>query len=116
MVIRVIVKSSSNKDTSYPVEFRYENQKLSVFCTCEAGVHRQFCKHKLGLLSGDHAILKDPSEAMKLSEIQELVRKTKYCEMLGELSECEKILQETKSKRDNIKKRLEEAMRYGVGG
>src|SRR5512147_736580 len=114
MVIKIMARSSSDKDAVYSVEFKYENEKLTVFCTCEAGIHRQFCKHKYGLLCGDEGMLKDAAEKEKLLAVQDLVAKTKYCEMLKELGEFEKMLQQAKVKRDKAKKRLEEAMRYGM--
>lgn len=114
MVIKILAKSSSDKNAFYSVEFKYENEKLAVFCTCEAGIHRQFCKHKYGLLCGDEGMLKDAGEKEKLLAVQELVTKTKYSQMLKELGEYEEMLQQTKTKRDKAKKKLEEAMRYGM--
>jgi uncharacterized Zn finger protein len=38
---------------TYTAAFTREGEALIATCTCAAGQHHQYCKHRFGLLSGD---------------------------------------------------------------
>lgn len=49
--IRFLVQGSAAEP--YETTFIRDGDKLSAFCTCPAGIHGQYCKHRFGILGGD---------------------------------------------------------------
>lgn len=49
--ITFLVQGSS--PTPYKVKFTKTGSNLSAFCTCPAGLHGQYCKHRFRILGGD---------------------------------------------------------------
>ncbi|MDO6564658.1 SWIM zinc finger family protein [Amphritea sp. 1_MG-2023] len=53
--IKFLVEGSSPEP--YLVTFTKDGDSLNAFCTCPAGENGQYCKHRLGILSGSKQFL-----------------------------------------------------------
>jgi hypothetical protein len=45
-----LIKGSASE--SYKVTFEKDGSNLSAYCTCRAGKHGQYCKHRFAILEG----------------------------------------------------------------
>ncbi len=61
-------KSSSGEP--HNVTFSIIEGRMTVRCSCKAGLMNQQCKHKRALVSGDHEMLFDQSQAELLLQIK----------------------------------------------
>ena len=50
----ISIKVVSSSGDTYDVLFKFSDDKFSVLCHCPAGIYGKLCKHKTGLLDGDH--------------------------------------------------------------
>jgi hypothetical protein len=46
-------------DEPYRIEIRLEAGRIIALCSCPAGVNGQYCKHRIGILTGDAKICTD---------------------------------------------------------
>ena len=90
------------------------NGKLTVFCDCQAGIHGKLCKHKTGLLAGDFSKLFDQEDKDKLIQIQELVSKTNYLDILKTYNKMKAEVEEAQKKEAKIKAEIESAIKAGL--
>ena len=113
--MEIILKAkSSDGQTSYEVQFVRELGKLSVFCRCPAGEFGKYCKHKLSFLNGESTLLTDTSDAKSMSAIQDWVRESGYPSLLAEVDFAETETKKAQSRVQDLKKKLERAMREGI--
>ncbi len=103
--IEILAKSSSS-DTPYTVKCYFEENKISVFCSCPAGDNRKLCKHVKQVLSGDASILYDKNQKNDLEKIGNHLQKTSIPLLLLEINKFENILEETKRNMEKAKKSL----------
>jgi len=96
----VKIKSSSFAET-YDVTLSNENGKISLNCTCQAGVHSMICKHRITLLNGDVSNVSKKSDIQVVEEFLNSIEVGKidslFAELIGIEKEIEK-LNKTKSK------------------
>ena len=85
--IRILAKSSGSEP--YNVDFILEDGKMKVFCNCQAGTFRDWCKHKYELLVGDVKRLYDPEQIKELKQVQEWVSTTGYQGMIEKYNNAE---------------------------
>jgi hypothetical protein len=102
---------SSDGTSAYTVEFNWDGNKLEIFCDCRAGLLGQHCRHKDGLISGDHTLLADPSASALLNEVVSLVKISQVGVVLGQLREAEDRLKAAQVEVKLAKKALEKVMR-----
>lgn len=110
----IFAKSSSNPDSSYSVSFLVEDRKLSIHCSCDAGMRGQLCKHKLAFLRGDISMLADPREKSKLEKIVDLVKRTELTQLVESYFSKEKEAEKLKKQIADLKHGLARKMRDGV--
>jgi hypothetical protein len=103
--IEILAKSSSS-DTPYTVKCYFEENKISIFCSCPAGDNRKLCKHVKQVLGGDASILYDKNQKNDLEEIGNRLQKTQIPLLLFEINKFENILEEAKRNMEKAKKSL----------
>jgi len=101
--VLISVKSSSNPDESYTVNFAREDGRLSVSCSCPAGMRGQLCKHKTGLIENDEALLFDAEEKSSLATAQNLVMGTSMLDLYQDFKESRDAIEAQQKK---LKKEL----------
>jgi hypothetical protein len=103
--IEILAKSSSS-DTPYTVRCNFEENKISVLCSCPAGDNRKLCKHVKQVLSGDTSILYNENQKNDLEEIGNRLQKTQIPLLLLEINKFENILEKAKRSMEKAKKSL----------
>jgi len=103
--IEILAKSSSS-DIPYTVKCYFEENKISIFCSCPAGDNRKLCKHVKQVLSGDASILYDKNQKNDLEELGNRLQKTQIPLLLFEINKFENILEEAKRSMEKAKKSL----------
>ena len=103
--VRLLAKSSSS-DTPYTVRCYFEENKISVFCSCPAGDSRMLCKHIRKIMAGDDSILYDINQKNELEVIKNYLTETEIPLLLSELDRYDSILEEAKKNADKLKKKL----------
>jgi hypothetical protein len=113
-VERRLIAKSSDGQTNYEIQFVYESGKLSVFCNCPAGAFGKYCKHKLSFLNGEKVLLTDTIDLDSFSAIREWVRESGYPPLLAQVDLAETEVKIAQSRVQDLKKKLERAMKEGV--
>lgn len=114
MKAKINLQVISSAGEPHDVYFDFSDNKLVVFCNCQAGIHGKLCKHKTGLLDGDSSILFDKSDQNRLEQIHELVRKTKYVEILSSYNLLKKEIEEAQKKERKFREQIEHALKSGI--
>ena len=112
MKISIKAKSSSGGGL-YNVDFNNENDKITVFCDCPAGIHGKFCKHKWQLMNGNLKMLADESEANMLEQIGEWIAKSSFNNLYSKVNELEIEFAKIKKQISQEKKNVERKFREG---
>jgi hypothetical protein len=108
------LKARSSSGDPHEVVFTHHGDFFTVLCPCQAGMYGKLCKHKTQLLQGNEAMLDNPSDAPKLTEILAWVQSSKYAALLSEHSAIKKGIDAAKRKEQKYRQLLEEALRKGI--
>ena len=93
----------------YELIFIKDGDSLTAICSCPAGEHGNFCKHRLGILDGKASgIVSDNAD--KVPMVVAWLEGTDVETALAELREIEKDADTPKSKLAAAKKKLARAM------
>ncbi len=114
MKTTIILRANSSSGDPYNVHFDFSDNKLTVFCNCQAGTYGKLCKHKTGLLDGNLSIIFNKADQEKLLQIIELVKKSKYTELMSSYSIIKKEIEEMQKKEKKIKGQIELIMKTGI--
>jgi len=106
--VEIFAKSSSGDP--YTVRFYLDENKISAFCSCPAGVYRILCKHVIRIISGDDSILYDMNQKKLMEQIGSHLQKTIIPSLLSELNESELLMKKVRQKAKKAKKNLEKAI------
>ena len=106
--IEIFVKSSSGDP--YTVKFYFDENKISAFCSCPAGIYHMLCKHVMRLISDDDSILYDKSQKVFMKQISSYMQKTNIPSLLCELNESEMLLDKARQEVKKAKKNIEKAI------
>lgn len=102
----ILAKGSSGN--SYTVRIYFEENEISVSCSCPAGKHRRLCKHVRRVMAGDNSILYNSQQKKIFMQIHSRLQKTTIPSISSELNELEILLENTqkriKKMKDAIKK------------
>ena len=109
----ILAKSSSGSDP-YSVDFTFKDGKLSIFCECQAGRYRKFCKHKWQMIKGNENILYDENQDSELAKISDWVQKSDYLDLIIAMSKAEKAKSEADINIKNIKEKIANGMKTGL--
>jgi len=108
-----IQAKSSNGEYSYTVDFIKEDDLLTSFCSCPAGILGKSCKHKIQLLLGDVTMLENSSDAELLLELKKWVDASSFYQMHHALTQIESQISALKKEVKKEKKNLELKMKKG---
>lgn len=103
--IEILAKSSSGNP--YKVLFTIEENSISAFCSCPAGIHRKLCKHITRIMNGEDSILFDSNQKQELAKIVSLLRNTKIPSLISDLRESEIFLENAQKVVKKAKKIIE---------
>lgn len=106
-VIEFLVKGSAPEP--YRVTFTKENDNLNAYCTCPAGENGQYCKHRLGILSGS-IILIESKNKEQVTVVQSWLPGSDLEEALMELAAAEHEHDHAKKRLSIAKKNMAKAM------
>jgi len=106
--VEIFVKSSSGDP--YTVRFYIDENKISAFCSCPAGVYRMLCKHIMRIINGDDSILFESKQKELLLKIVSHLQHTNIPFLLSQLNESEILLENAKKNVKEAKKNLEKAI------
>ena len=107
-----LAKSSSGEP--YKVVFYFKEDVLTARCGCQAGKHRQLCKHIVALLNSDVAILYDSAQAKELSVIDNFVKQVGCRELIMQYADIAKEMEVLDKKKKTLKKRIGLIMKEGI--
>ena len=117
MDITIFVKSSTQPDSSYKINFSVQNGVLRLHCSCPAGTRGQLCKHKTSFIEGDYNMLYDISQQQLMNDIVATIKASplngEYSKFATRKMEIEKIQRELKRELKDIK--IDLAMRLHKG-
>jgi len=114
MKTKIILRANSSSGDPYDVHFDFSDNKLTVFCNCQAGTYGKLCKHKTGLLDGNISILFDKADQGKLLQVIEFVKYSKYTERMSAYSLIKKEIEEMQNKEKTIKGQIELMLKTGI--
>ena len=116
--IYIFVNSSRDPNVQYEVRFIFNNNKLSVDCSCSAGLHDKNCKHKTELILNNPSICFediDRKALARLHEQPEIIKlKELYDNYVSELVDAENKHKIIRNKIDRIKRSYANTLRDGV--
>ena len=104
---------NSSRGGSHLVAVSLADGVLSVHCSCPAGTYRHWCKHKTAVLSGDHSILRDETEAEKLDQVATWVDSVGCLGAFRELHSAQKTIQDVEARIVQLK---EDIIASGIVG
>jgi hypothetical protein len=110
----ITIKVISSTDEPYDVHFEFSDNKFKVHCNCLAGIYGKLCKHKIGLLDGDSSILFNKTNCEILEQINEIVRKSKYTEIMSSYNIIKKEIEVAQKKEKKLKEQIEQFFKTGI--
>lgn len=103
-----LVKGSSPEP--YKVAFTQEKNNINAFCTCPAGEHGQYCKHRFAIMAGDNkAVISSNKEQVMI--VKSWLPGSDLEEALMELAEAEHEHDKAKKRLTAAKKSIARAMK-----
>ena len=109
-----LLANSSDGESTYVVQFVFDEGKLSVFCDCAAGEYGKICKHKLSFLNDDKSLLAEGSLFEEFENIQKWIRQSTWPPLLLNLSKAEQQVKFSQAQLADAKKQIEKAMNQGI--
>lgn len=99
----------------YRITFEWHQSEIRAFCNCAAGLHGQYCKHRVQLL---HGVMDDVVEGKveQLSDLAEWLQHSPLRLALVHLDEAEFAMEHAKQRVVAARKALSSAMRGNKGG
>jgi hypothetical protein len=109
-----IMKVISSSGEPYDVHFEFSDNKFKVHCNCPAGIYGKLCKHKTGLLGGDSSLLFDMTDNETLMQINEVVKNSKYSEIISSYNIIKKEIEVAQKKEKKLKEQIEHSLKTGI--
>jgi hypothetical protein len=106
----ILFAVEGSAEEPYKVTFRKKGNNLSAYCTCPAGDHGQYCKHRINILCGSSQGIVSGNEAnvqVVMSWLPGTDVETALLAILDAERQCEKANKELSA----AKKRLARAFR-----
>lgn len=105
--IKIVIQPA---DAPYQVTFTKQGNNLNAFCTCPAGMHGQYCKHRFAIMSGDSAgIVSDNGD--EVERVRDWIAGSDVEDALCELAEAEHEFDAAKERLAVAKRKLAASMR-----
>lgn len=105
--LRFLVQGSAAEP--YEVTFVKDGESLTAICTCPAGQHGNFCKHRISILEGDTRGIASDNVAAA-SQVATWLPGTDVESALAELRRAEKLATADKETLTAARKKLARAM------
>ena len=99
------VKSSNSSDT-YDVSLKNYNGVISLNCTCKAGIHKLWCKHRIELLNGDVSRLVDKEDIQIVEKFLNSIEGNKIDELFSDLYTIEAEIKKLNEAKKKIRKEV----------
>jgi len=96
-----IIKAISSSGEPYDIYFEFSENKFKVHCNCPAGIYGKLRKHKIGLLGGDSSLLFNKTDYEVLEQIHEVVKKSKYIEIISSYNSIKREIEVAQKKEKN---------------
>ena len=109
-----IIKVISSSDEPYDVHFEFSDNKFKVHCNCPAGIYGKLCKHKTSLLDGDSSLLFNKIDYEILEQIQDIVKKSKYTEIISSYNIIKKEIEVAQKKEKKLKEQIAQYLKTGI--
>lgn len=109
-----IIKVISSSGEPYDVHFEFSDNKFKVHCNCPAGIYGKLCKHKTGLLDGDLSLLFNKTDYEILERIHEVVKKSKYSEIITSYNILKKEIEVAQKKEKKLKEQIAQSLKTGI--
>ena len=103
------VRILGSTGTTYIATFTRTDDALHTTCTCQAGMKRTHCKHRLQLLSGDLSSVVDATDGLT-EKLSELLQGTQVQFAIEALQAAELEAQAAESRVKQAKKLLDRVM------
>jgi hypothetical protein len=110
----ITIKVISSTGEPYDVHFEFSDNNFKVHCNCPAGIYGKLCKHKTGLLDGDSSILFNKTDYEILEQINEVIKKSKYIDIVSSYNNLKKEIEAAQKKEKKIKEQIEQSLKTGV--
>jgi hypothetical protein len=108
--MKTTIRAKSSSGDPYKVVFEISEGRMTVQCECKAGLLKQSCKHKMGLIEGKLEMLFDPGDANALTSLLGTAECQNLVQALAakniELSEVEKAKQALANQEKGIKQKI----------
>jgi hypothetical protein len=114
MDTKIAFKVTSSSGEPYNIQFKFSDNQFTVLCSCQAGMFGKLCKHKTGLLDGDPSLLFDKTDQETLELVHDLVKKSRYREIISSYNILKKEMEEAQKKEKRLKEQIEYALKTGV--
>ena len=114
MKSETIIKVISSSGEPYDVHFEFSDNKFKVHCNCPSGIYGKLCKHKTGLLSGDSSLLFNKTDHEILEQINEIIKKSKYTEIMSSYNIIKKEIEAVQKKEKKLKEQIEHSLKTGI--
>ena len=102
-----LVKGSSAEP--YEITFIKDGDSLTAICTCPAGTHGNFCKHRISILDGNTKAISSDN-ANQAATVVGWLSGTDVEAALSEMREAEKIADPDRQALNDAKRKLARAM------
>jgi hypothetical protein len=109
----ITLKARSSSGEHYVVEFEI-SEVIKVSCNCNAGMFGKLCRHKTGLLSGEHNLLYDLAEEPALDEVIKIVTRSEYMNLMDDLQSAKNAIDAAKKHEKKVKKSIELFLKEGI--
>lgn len=108
------IKVISSSGDPYDVHFELFENKFRVHCNCPAGIYGKLCKHKTGILDGDDSLLFDKNDREMLDRVHEIVKKSKYTEIISGYITIKKEIETAQKKEKKLREQIEQSLKTGI--
>lgn len=109
----ITLKARSSSGDHYLVVFEFSDV-IKVTCNCKAGIFSKLCKHKTGLISGDHSFLYDSTEYSILDDLTMIMKQSEYNILCKELIDAQNEVEAAKKHESRVKRKIEQSFQKGI--
>ena len=106
-----IFVTSTDGLSIYKIEAHFEDEKLNLYCSCQAGLLGKLCKHKLAIAGNDWSKVAKETSPESQEYVKSWVSLSGYEQLVVALANAEKAEQEAKANVVKLKKRIEKMMK-----
>ena len=110
----ITLLARSGTDDPFTVTFTKSEDKLTITCTCPAGVHGEFCQHKFRIASNDIMMLQHPGQNSSMLSVHVWVIEAPISDKLINLLELQGKEEQDEEAISKAEAEIAAAMREGT--